>query len=134
MDDRQVFSTDTEYEREFGYVRAVRKGPMVTVSGTVAVDDDGEVVAPGNPYKQATFCLERVRESLVELGSTIEDVIHTRVYVTRFDNWREIGRAHAEYFGSVKPANTTVQVAGFVDEEILLEIEVQAYVGGTGGG
>lgn len=133
MDDRQFISTDTEYEREFGYVRAVRKGPIVTVSGTVAVDNDGEVVAPGNPYEQATFCLERIRESLDELGATLADVIHTRVYVTEFDYWREIGRAHAEYFGSVKSANTTVQVAGFVDEEILLEIDVQAYVDGTSG-
>lgn len=89
MDDRTSFSAGTVFEQKLGYARAVRKGSTVTVSGTVAVED-GEVVAPGDPYEQAVFCLDRIEHALGEVGAAIEDVIHTRIYLTEFDEWQAI--------------------------------------------
>jgi len=125
--DREVFSTGTIYEEEVGYARAVRKGPIATVSGTVAVED-GEVVGANDPYEQTRFILARIAAALAEVGASIEDVIHTRMYLQDFSYWRPIAKAHEETFGDVRPANTTVQVGALVSDEFLLEIDAQAVV------
>jgi len=129
MADRRTYSTGTKYEEEFGYNRAVRVGDTVRIAGTVAVED-GEVVAPGDPYEQATFVLDRIEESLTEVGASMENVVITRVLVEDFGIWEGIGRAHCEAFPDpeTRPASTMIGVAGLPEEGMVLEIEVEAVV------
>ena len=127
MDDKQTYTTGTVFEERFGYARAVRKGDIIKISGTVAVED-GEPVAPSDPYEQASFIIDRIEKALTELGGELDDVIQTRVYVEDFDDWKEIGKAHRSAFADVQPANTTIQVETLVDEDYCLEIDAEAIV------
>lgn len=127
MVERRSYSTGTVYEEEFGYERAVRVGDTVRVAGTVAVED-GEVVAPNDPYEQASFALDRIAESLEGVGASMRDVVVTRVLVEDFDHWREIGRAHREAFPEEKPASTMINVDGLPEDGLVLEIEAEAVV------
>lgn len=127
MSERTTVSSGSTFEEQFGYSRAVRKGNIVKVSGTAALRD-GEVVAPDDPYEQTKYILEVVEDALREADASIDDVVQSRVYVRDFSLWEEIGRAHREVFGDVKPANTMVEISGLPKEELLLEIEVEAVV------
>jgi enamine deaminase RidA (YjgF/YER057c/UK114 family) len=125
MGERTTVTTGSTFEETFGYSRAVRDGTIVKVSATAAIQD-GEAVAPGDAHEQARFILERIEETLEALDATMEDVIQTRVYVLDFDDWQDIGRAHREFFGEVKPANTMVEIAGLPLDGLRLEIEAEA--------
>lgn len=111
-----------------GYSRAVRVGDTVYVAGTAPVDAEGRVMHEGDPYAQAKRCLEIVVWALGEAGARAEHVVRTRIYVRNASDWTEVGRAHGEVFGHVRPATTLVQVAGFVDPAILVEIEAIAVI------
>ena len=99
------------------------------VSGTVAVDDEGRIASPGDPYGQARRCLEIIVHALAEAGASPTDVVRTRMFVTDAEDWVEVGRAHGEVFGETKPATTLVAVAGLVDPEALVEMEAVAVLG-----
>jgi enamine deaminase RidA (YjgF/YER057c/UK114 family) len=124
--ERRTVSSGTEWESAVGYSRAVRTGGEVHVSGTTATDDGGTVVGEGDPYEQTVQALSNVETALEEAGASVEDVVRTRIYVTDIDDWEEIGRAHAEAFGDVRPATSMVQVERLVDPEMLVEIEAVA--------
>ncbi|MEY7852066.1 RidA family protein [Natrarchaeobius sp. A-rgal3] len=126
--ERRTVSSGTEWEPKVGYSRAVRAGSQVHVAGTTATDDEGNVVGVGDPYRQTERALEIVREALEEAGATIEDVVRTRLYVTDIDNWEEIGRAHGEVFGEVRPAASMVEVERLIDPDHLVELEAVAIV------
>jgi enamine deaminase RidA (YjgF/YER057c/UK114 family) len=113
-------------EPKVGYSRAVRVGDTVFVSGTTASDGRGGVVAEGDPYGQAKEILRRIDAALEEAGSGLRDVVQTRVYVTDVSRWEEVGRAHGEVFGEVRPATTILGVGGLVSPEMLVEIEAVA--------
>lgn len=110
-----------------GYSRAVRVGNVVHVAGTAAVAADGSIAYPGDPYRQTLHCLEIVAEALRRLGSGPEQVVRTRMFVKRREDWREVGRAHGEYFGGARPA-TSMIFAELIDPEMLVEIEAEAVV------
>ena len=110
-----------------GYSRAVRVGDHVSVAGTAPVMPDG-ADPPAGPYEQARRCLEIVVASLAELGAGPEHVVRTRVYLTRADDWPEVGRAHGEVFGGSTPASTMVVVAALLDPRWLVEIEADAII------
>lgn len=112
-----------------GYSRAVRVGPHVHVSGTTAVDAHGEVVGEGDAYLQARRAFEIALEALAEAGGDRSEVVRTRMYVTDADLWEEVGRAHAEFFGDVRPASTLVEVSRLVDRRLLVEVELDAHLG-----
>ncbi len=121
--------TGAPWEAEIGYCRALRAGDRIFVTGTVAMEPDGTVYAPGDPYRQALRCLEIIERALGDLGATLEDVTRTRMFVTDISQWQEYGRAHGERFRQHPPATTMVQVAGLIDPEMLIEIEADAVVG-----
>jgi enamine deaminase RidA (YjgF/YER057c/UK114 family) len=115
------------WEARVGYSRAVRVGPFVYVAGTTGIDAAGRPVA-GGMYAQARRAFEIAGEALARAGASLADVVRTRMYVTDAAQWEQAGRAHAECFGDVRPATTLVVVAGLVDPEMLVEIEVDAVV------
>jgi enamine deaminase RidA (YjgF/YER057c/UK114 family) len=128
MAKRLTVPAGTKYEDIVGYSRAVRIGDVVEVAGTTATDDQGEVVGIGNPYAQTKFALAKIEKALAVAGASFKDVVRTRLFVTDIARWEEIGRAHGEVFGAIKPACTMIQVASLIDPDMLVEVEVTAVV------
>jgi enamine deaminase RidA (YjgF/YER057c/UK114 family) len=123
---RQNLSTDTPWERLAGYSRAVRLGASIWVSGTTASDASGQLQGE-DAASQAHYILRKIEATLEAAGATLADVVRTRVYVTRLEDWEAVARVHGEVFADIRPANTLVQVAGLVDGR-LVEIEADACV------
>ncbi|MBX7135882.1 MAG: RidA family protein [Fimbriimonadaceae bacterium] len=124
--DRQNIASGAPWESIVGYSRAVRVGSLVFVGGTAPADSDGNLVGAGDPYLQARFCLEKIERALREAGATMADVVRTRMFVTDISQWEAFGRAHAEFFGQVRPAATMVEVARLISPGMMIEIEVDA--------
>ena len=125
---RQSISSGTKWESLVGYSRAVRLGPHIHVSGTTATDEDGRIVGNDDPYRQTVQVIRNIRTALQGLGADLPDVVRTRIFVTNIDQWSEIGRAHREAFGEIRPAATMVEVKRLVSPEMLVEIEADAIV------
>ena len=126
--DRQRISTGTAWEPRVGYSRAIRTGPHVHVSGTTAVDGEGRVLASGDPYRQTVQVLRKIREAIEACGGRMEDVVRTRIYVVDIDRWEEVGRAHGEVFGEIRPATSMVEVRRLILPGLLVEIEADAVI------
>ena len=128
MTSRKNFSSGARWEPIVGYSRAVRIGNTIEVSGTCAVDQDGNPVGHDDPYLQTKQCLEIIQMAIENLGGSITDVIRTRMYVTQIDRWAEIGKAHGEVFSDIRPVTTMIEVASLISPEYLIEIEATAIV------
>jgi enamine deaminase RidA (YjgF/YER057c/UK114 family) len=126
---RQRVSSGAPWEPIVGYSRAVRVGNHVHVAGTTATDAQGQVVGAGDPYLQARFILQKIGAALAEAGARLEDVVRTRMFVTDVSRWPDIGRAHGEVFGAIRPVTTMVQVSALIAPEYLVEIEAEAIIG-----
>lgn len=126
--ERKSVHSGSPWERSVAYCRAKRVGKMIVVSGTVAADADGTVIAPGDVHGQALAALEKIERALQELGATKSDVVRTRTYLTDMSRFEEFGRAHREVFEGIDPAATCVEVSRLVGPEFLVEIEVDAVV------
>jgi enamine deaminase RidA (YjgF/YER057c/UK114 family) len=116
----------TYWEDIVGYSRAVKVGNFIEVSGTVAANDDGELVGEKNPFQQTFFIIEKIESCLKQLDATLEDVTRLRIYLTNIKDWEEIAKAILTFFGNIRPACTIVSVTAFVDPKYLVEIEATA--------
>jgi len=113
------------WEDVVGYSRVVVSGNSAWVSGTTATVD-GEVVHPGDAGAQTRVALAGIGRALEEAGFALDDVVRTRLYVTDIARWEEVGRAHGEVFGAIRPATAMVQVAALIDPAMLVEVEADA--------
>jgi enamine deaminase RidA (YjgF/YER057c/UK114 family) len=121
---RKNFSSGAKWEDIVGYSRAVQVDNQLEVTGTVAVNEKGEVVGKGDFYKQTQFILQKVKGVIENAGFAMADVVRTRIFVTDISQWEAVGKAHQEVFGSIKPATTMVEVSALISSEYLVEIEV----------
>jgi enamine deaminase RidA (YjgF/YER057c/UK114 family) len=125
---KEYFSSGAPWEEIVGYSRAVKTGNLIQVAGTTATDGAGGIVGQGDPYAQTVQTIRNIEAVLARAGATLADVTRTRIYVTDIDRWEEVGRAHGEFFGQVKPATTMVEVSRLVAPEMLVEIEAEAWL------
>lgn len=131
MADRQLISSGSPFEPQFGFSRAVRVDDRVFVAGTAAIEPDG-TTTPGGMGPQARRCLAIISLALADAGSSMADVVRTRTFVTDMDQWQAAAEAHAEFFRDIRPASTIVQVDALVSPDMLVEIEADAIIGSAG--
>ena len=128
---RKNVNTGSPWEQKVGYSRAVRVGTTVHVSATAGLDEAAATISKGDAASQARRAIAWIQGALFKAGSDIKDVVHTRIYLKRLEDWEAVAKAHLEAFGSIKPATTIIQVMGFINPDILVEIEATAKVGIT---
>ncbi len=123
---RVNYASGAQWEEIIGYSRAVKIGNVVEVTGTVAVDENNQLVGKDNPYEQAKYILHKIEKVLERAGATLKDVVRTRIYATDISRWEEFGKAHGEVFKDIKPCTTLVEVNALISPEYLIEIEATA--------
>ena len=121
------YSSGAKWEDIVGYSRAVKIGQRIEVAGTTAVRN-GTLQGVGDPYEQTKVILQIIEETLVSAGSKLKDVVRTRIFVTNIAEWEAVGKAHGEFFKTIKPACTMVETSGLVDPDMLVEIEATAVI------
>lgn len=126
--ERKNIAGNSPYEGKVGYSRAVKVGPFVTVSGTVATGADGNIVGGDDTYAQAVQALKNIERALQQAGASFRDVVRTRTFVTDINRWQDVARAHGEIFAEIRPAATMVEVTAFIAPEMMVEIEVDAII------
>ncbi len=124
MSGRKLISSGSPYERSVGFSRAVRIGNAIHVSGTAPIGKP----FPEDAYGQAKLCLKIIADAIAQAGGDIKDVVRTRTYLVRAEDYDDIARAHGEVFGEIRPASTMVIVAGLLRPEWLVEIEADAVI------
>ena len=124
---RQSFSSGAPWESKYGYTRAVKVNNIIEVAGTVA-SKDGVVQCKGDAYGQTKFILDIIQNAIENLGGSVKDTVRTRIYCTDIRHFEEIGRAHGEVFGEIKPAMAIVEVSKLINPDMLVEIEATAII------
>jgi len=123
---RTNYSSGAKWEDIVGYSRAVRIGNTIEVTGTVAVNEQSELMGGQNAYEQTKYILQKIEKVLQEAGAALTDVVRTRIFVTDISRWEEYGKAHGEFFRDIKPCTSMIEVKGLICPEYLVEIEATA--------
>ena len=123
---RVNYTSGAKWEEIVGYSRAVRIGNVIEITGTVAVDEQNNLIGEGDPYLQTKFILQKIETFLYKAGAGMKDVVRTRMFVTDISRWEEYGRAHGEFFREIRPCTTMVEVSKLISPEYLIEIEATA--------
>ena len=126
--ERINYSSGAKWEEIVGYSRAVKIGNVIEVTGTVAVDDNNELVGEDNAYAQTKFIISKIEKVLQRAGAELKDVVRTRMFVTDISRWEEYGKAHGEYFSNIRPCTSMIEVKGLIAPEYLIEIEATAMI------
>ena len=124
---RQKISSGSPWEDIVGYSRAIRVGNIIEVAGTTAMDGD-ILIGKGDVYKQTVFIFKKIEKALIQAGASLNDVVKTRMFVTDIAQWEEVGKAHGEFFATIKPVATMVEVSRLINDDLLIEIEVTAII------
>lgn len=125
---RTNYSSGAKWEDVVGYSRAVKVGNVVEVTGTVAVDENNNLVGGNSAYEQTRFIIQKIQAVLQKAGASLNDVVRTRMFVTDISRWEEYGRAHGEFFKDIKPCTSMIEVKGLIAPEYLIEIEATAII------
>jgi enamine deaminase RidA (YjgF/YER057c/UK114 family) len=127
---RTNYSSGAKWEDIVGYSRAVRVGDVIEVTGTVAVDQNGQPVGGTNAYEQTKFIIQKIEKVLQQAGASLSDVVRTRMFVTDISRWQEYGKAHGEFFAEIKPCTSMIEVKALIEPDYLIEIEATAILPG----
>ena len=125
---RTNYSSGVKWESLVGYSRAVKVGNLIEVTGTVAVNEEGDVVGENDAYTQTHFILKKIENILKEAGADLESVIRTRMFVTDISQWQEYGKAHNEFFKIIRPCTTMIEISRLISPQCMIEIEATAFV------
>ena len=128
MSSRANISSGAVWEDKVGYSRAVKVGNHIEVSGTVASDENGNVIGKDNPYEQTKFIIQKIEKALINAGASLNDVVRTRMFVTDISRFEEYAKAHCDFFSTIKPCTSMVEVKALVSPEYLIEIEATAII------
>ena len=128
MSNRINYDSGSKWEDIIGYSRMVKMGNIIEVTGTVAVNENGEVVGKDDAFEQTKFIIQKIELHLARAGASLKDVVRTRMFVTDISRWEEYGRAHGEAFGKIKPCTSMIGVAALIEPAYLIEIEATAII------
>ncbi len=126
--ERINFSSGAKWEAIVGYSRVVKIGNIIEVGGTVAVNDNNEIIGKNDPYAQTKFIIQKIEKALMQAGAALHDVTRTRMFVTDISRWEEYGKAHGEFFTAIRPVTSMIEVKALIDPSYLIEIEMSAVV------
>ena len=128
MSSRINYGSGSKWEDIIGYSRMVKMGNIIEVTGTVAVNENGEIVGTDDAFEQTKYIINKIETHLARAGASLNDVIRTRMFVTDITRWEEYGKAHGEAFGNIKPCTSMIGVAALIEPGFLIEIEATAIV------
>jgi enamine deaminase RidA (YjgF/YER057c/UK114 family) len=128
MSTRTNYSSGVVWEDVVGYSRAVRVGNFIEVSGTVAADENGNVIGRDDAYQQTMVALQKIEKALKNAGASMKNVVRTRMFVTDISRFDDYAKAHGEVFSAIKPCTSIYEIKSLVSPEFLIEIEVSAII------
>ena len=128
MSTRTNYSSGVVWEDVVGYSRAVKVGNLIEVSGTVAADENGNVIGRDDAYQQTIVALQKIEKALKNAGASMKNVVRTRMFVTDISRFEEYAKAHGEVFSAIRPCTSMYEIKGLVSPEFLIEIEATAII------
>ena len=125
---RTLVPSTSPYAPIIGFSRAVRVDNLISVGGTAPINKDGKTIGLNYPAAQTRQCLETIKAALEDAGASLDDVVRTRMLLTRIEDWEHVAKVRGEYFKDIRPVDTVVEVNRFINPEWLVEIEVDAVI------